>query len=108
MCVKSHLVDGPVRALSLPLSLCHTYIQTNSFPPSVCVSLKYAISSDVIRVCDIDLHSQMYLYIYLPLRTSRMRHKVNLKRSLTGLNSEFPGCHIRVEEPSLPYYLPIA
>ncbi len=35
-----------------------------------------------------------------------------LKRSLTGLNSEFSfsqtSCLTKAEEPSLPYYLPIA
>ena len=38
-----------------------------------------------------------------------MRRKVNFKRSLKGLNSEFSfsqiGCHTRVKEPSMPYYL---
>ena len=28
-------------------------------------------------------------HIYQPLRSGRIWHKVNLKRSLTGLNSEF-------------------
>ena len=35
-----------------------------------------------------------------------------IKRSLTGLNSEFSffqtGCQTKVKEPSLSYYLPIA
>ena len=47
------------------------------------------------------------LYIYQPLCTSRMQHKVNF---LAGLNSEFclskTGYHTLVKEPSLPYYLP--
>ena len=38
-------------------------------------------------------------------------HKVNFKRSLTGLNSEFSfsytSCLTKAEESSLPYYLPI-
>ena len=41
---------------------------------------------------------------------SRMQHKVNPKLSLIGLNSEFSfsstGCHTKVEEPILCYYLP--
>ena len=50
--------------------------------------------------------------IYQPLRSSRIWHKVNFKRSLTGLNSEFSfsqtSCLTKAEEPSLSYYLPIA
>ena len=47
------------------------------------------------------------------LSLGRIWHKVNfLKRSLTGLNSEFSfsktSCLTKAEEPSLPYYLPIA
>ena len=39
-----------------------------------------------------------------------MRQGQFLKRSSTGLNSEFSfsGCLAKVKEPSLPYYLPIA
>ena len=48
-----------------------------------------------------------------PLRPGRKWHTVNFfKRSLTGLNSEFSfsytSCLTKAEEPSLPYYLPIA
>ena len=47
-----------------------------------------------------------------PLRSSMIWHKVNFKRSLTGLNSEFSfsytSCLTKAEEPSLSYYLPIA
>ena len=51
--------------------------------------------------------------IYQPLRSGRIWHKVNFfKQSLTGLNSEFSfswtSCLTKAEEPSLPYYLPIA
>ena len=46
-----------------------------------------------------------------PLHSSRIWHKVNFKRSLTGLNSEFSyswnSCLTTAEEPSLPYYSPI-
>ena len=41
---------------------------------------------------------------------SRMQYKSIFKQSTTGLNSEFSfkySCHTKVEEPSLPYYLPI-
>ena len=41
-----------------------------------------------------------------------MPQKVNLNQSLTGLNSEFSffktGCHTKIKEPPLSYYLPIA
>ena len=51
-------------------------------------------------------------HIYQPFRSGRIWHKVNFKRSLTGLNSEFSfsltSCLTKAEEPSLPYYLPIA
>ena len=52
-------------------------------------------------------------YIYQPLRSGRIWHKVNFfKRSLTGLKSEFSfsytSCQTKAEEPSLSYYLPIA
>ena len=54
-----------------------------------------------------------YIHIYQPLRSGRIWHKVNFfKRSFTGLNSEFSfsytSCLTKAEEPSLPYYLPIA
>ena len=52
-------------------------------------------------------------YIYQPLRSGRIWHKVNFfKQSLTCLNSvisfSLSSCLPRAEEPSLPYYLPIA
>ena len=52
-------------------------------------------------------------YIYQPLRSGRMWHKVNFfKRCFTGLNSEFSFSQTswltKAEESSLPYYLPIA
>ena len=51
-------------------------------------------------------------HIYQPLRSGKIWHKVNFKQSLTGLNSEFSfsqtGCHSKIKELSLPYYLPIA
>ena len=52
----------------------------------------------------------VHYYIYQPLRSGRIWHKVNSKWSLTGLNSEFSytSCLTKAEEPSMPYYLPIA
>ena len=50
-------------------------------------------------------------HIYQPLRSGRIWHKVNFKRSLTGLNSEYSfltSCFTKAEEISLSYYLPIA
>ena len=48
------------------------------------------------------------MHIYQPLRSGRIWHK----RNLTGLNSEVSfsetSCLTKAEEPSLPYYLPIA
>ena len=49
--------------------------------------------------------------MYLPNKQDRAQGPF-FKQNLTGLNSEFSfsqvGCHIRVKEPSLPYYLPKA
>ena len=59
-------------------------------------------------------HTHIYIYIYVciytrNLHTSRMRHKVNSKWSLTGLNTEFSfsniGCNSKVKESSLVFYL---
>ena len=54
-----------------------------------------------------------YIYIYIkPFLTSRMRHNVNFKAEFNSLNSEFSfsltGCHYKIKESSLPYYLPVA
>ena len=55
---------------------------------------------------------QSVYHIYQPLRSGRIWHKVIFKQRLTGLNSEFSfsltSCLTKAEEPSLPYYLPIA
>ena len=54
------------------------------------------------------VQKKWYVCIYQPLHISRMRHKVNLKQSLTVLNSEFSfsktGCRTDAKEPSLPNY----
>ena len=68
----------------------------------VCVCLLMCIS---VSVCD---------YAYLPNPSARAGYDTRsiFKRSLTGLNSEcsfsLTSCLTKVEEPSLPYYLPIA
>ena len=65
------------------------------------------MSNDVLTEIIIGVY-----HIYQPLRSGRIWHKVIFKRSLTGLNSEFSfsqtSCLTEAEEPSLPYYLPIA
>ena len=54
------------------------------------------------------------VYTYLPNTSARTGYNARsiFKRSLTGLNSEFPfsktSCLTKAEEPSLPYYLSIA
>ena len=64
----------------------------------ICIYVRVYIS---VNVC-----------IYQILLTGRMWHKINLKRSLTGFNSEFSfsltGCLTKAKEPSLYYYLTIA
>ena len=54
----------------------------------------------------------MYIYLPTPPLGQEMTQGQFLKRSLTGLNSEFSfsltSCLTKAEEPSLPYYLPIA
>ena len=60
-------------------------------------------------------HTHTHTYVYIFTNTSaRVRYDTRsiLTRSLTGLNSEFSFsytcCLTKTEEPSLPYYLPIA
>ena len=70
------------------------------------------LSMWVIDIMNV-LRTGMNIIFTQPLRSGRIWHKINLfKRSLTGLNSEFSfsltSCLTNVEEPSLPYYLPIA
>ena len=61
--------------------------------------------------CLCDRITYMGVYIYQPLHTVRMWHKVNFKLSLTGLNSELSfsktGCLNKAKNRSLPNYLPI-
>ena len=62
------------------------------------------------------IHMYFKRYIYLfhiyptPPLGQDMTQGQFFKRSLTGLNSEFSfsSCLTKAEEPSLPYYLPIA
>ena len=57
---------------------------------------------------------QLFAHSYLPNPSARAGYDTRsiFKRSLTGLNSEFSfsytSCLTKTEEPSLPYYLPIA
>ena len=59
-------------------------------------------------------HTHIHTHIYLPNPSSwgGGNTRLNFKRSLTGLNSEFSffktGYHTKVKESNLPYYLPIA
>ena len=56
----------------------------------------------------------LYIYIYIYIPTPPLGQDMTqgqfFKRSLTGLNSEFPSPRLvaKAEEPSLPNYLPIA
>ena len=60
------------------------------------------------------LNTHNHNYIYLPNPSTRAGYDTRsiFKRSLTGLNSEFPysstSCLTKAEEPSPSYYLPIA
>ena len=66
-------------------------------------------SQDILPPCDIRFE---YLSIIFTQPLSSGRIGQFFKRSLTGLNSEFSlsytSCLTKAEEPSLPYYLPIA
>ena len=55
-----------------------------------------------------------YIFMYLPnlFPMNRVQHKDNFfKRRFSGLNSElsfsYTSCYTTVEEPNLPYYIPI-
>ena len=54
----------------------------------------------------------MLYHIYQPLRSGRIWHKVNFYAVFNRFESEFSfsltSCLTNAEEPSLPYYLPIA
>ena len=60
------------------------------------------------------LNNDMIIYTYLPNPSTQAGYDTRsiFKQSLTGLNSEFSfssaSCLTKAEEPSLPYYLPIA
>ena len=57
-------------------------------------------------------HTNIYIYLSNPSARAGYDTRSIFKRSLTGLNSEFSfsktNCLIKAEEPSLPYYLPLA
>ena len=79
--------------------------KTNSFS---CTQLKG------IKHCYATLTIQFSISSYLPNPSARAGYDTRsiFKRSLTGLNSEFSfseaSCLTKAEEPSPPYYLPIA
>ena len=62
-------------------------------------------------IFDKNLQLKIYNGMYLPSSsaTDRMWHKVNFKRSTTGLNSEFSfssiDCHSMVKNPVCSHYL---
>ena len=64
--------------------------------------------------CNIFECASLWWVSYLPNPSARTEYDTMsvFKRSLTGLNSEFffswTSCLTKAEEPSLPYYLPIA
>ena len=83
---------------------------------SLCISkimkrFKYSIA---IKDFLLLLHFNLCHLSYLPNTSTRAGYDTRsiFKRSLTGLNSEFSfsytSCLTKAEEPSLPYYLPIA
>ena len=57
-------------------------------------------------------HLRLFYAITNPSTQTGCDTRLVFKQRLTGLNSEFSfskiGCHTKVKEPSLPYYLPIA
>ena len=69
---------------------------------------------------DTDTHTHIYIYIYIyiyihtkPISWVGYDTRSNFKGTLTGSNSEFfsfskAGCHTKVKDPSLHYYLSIA
>ena len=52
------------------------------------------------------LYIYICIYIYQPLHTTRMQHKVNFYAVFNRF--QYLGYHIKVKEPSLSYCLPIA
>ena len=62
---------------------------------SLCLSVHLSLS----------LYIYIYIYVFINSSAGAMSDKRSVFwRSLTGFHSEFSGCHIKVKEPSLPYY----
>ena len=79
------------------------------------LSFSFLLSLSLCLCLSVFVYIYIYVYIYVftqPLCLCRMRNKVILKQSLTGLNSEFSffmtGCHIKIKVASLLNYLSIA
>ena len=109
-------MSSPLLLQSCPACLVHiTWIV---FVDPHCLSLKILKrkhSAFFIGTCLVNdllpkytIYKYIYIHVCQPLRSGRIWHKVNL----SGLNSEFffskTSCLTKAEEPSLPYYLPIA
>ena len=84
-------------------------------------SLHLSTTLDFIKKSSQWIYIYIYIYIYVCVCVcvcvnlsvqARYDTRSIFKRSLTDLNSEFSfslnGCHTKVKESSLPYYLPIA
>ena len=100
---------------TMPHTHTHTHTHTQWWIHQQCISNEDCNHSKfpVWRTCFNFIYSNGGVMIFTqPLHSGRIWHKVIFKRSLTGLNSEFSlsktNCLIKVEEPSLPYYLPVA
>ena len=90
---------------------CSVYVDITFDAPTV-QSENYFYKNGVYWWENLPSKENYDIHIYPSPRSGRKWHKVNFKRSLTGLNSEFSfsqtSCLTKAEEPSLPYYLPIA
>ena len=76
------------------VSVCVCVCKCVCYYVSVCIKVKWkdkqnnACSSVCVWVGFSEYNDWDIVYIYQPLHTSRMRHEINFKRNLTGLNSE--------------------
>ena len=74
--------------------------------------LELPLASKYINESHKDMRLKSFIIFTNPSARVRYDTRSIFKRSLTGLNSEFSfsqtSCLTKAEEPSLPYYLPIA
>ena len=65
-----------------------------------------------IGECKYYTHIYMYMYLPTPIHKQDVTQVQSFQQNLAGLHLEFSfsktGCHTKVKEPSLPYYLFIA